>query len=344
MLNKCLWGWRQAPWSEAARLRGSETRKTGDRQTDRHRDRERSRQLPSGPPAPSHSHAGPRPASPSVGEPSQQACRSPGTADNPLPGASVGAGENDCPQKPPRCPALSSAWPHIFLARTFRSHTHPLSPRAGPSSAPWDGALWPRAGCRHAHLVDRHGGPVELVHLGGHGRLHRALSRGWRGSRGGGHWGPEAVPTAQPAVQEAAERDWETEAGRGGGGSLIIHQPGMPERDLDLGRNRTPRGRLPVTRAGSCDLPFNYLPLRAVAGRHAWSSHSPRPPPPPGQGFTRPAGTPGSGGPLTSTCHGGCFPLNWAGAARRPPQAPRQTPWSLNTPRGHHCCQAPSLP
>lgn len=33
----------------------------------------------------------------------------------------------------------------------------------------------------------------------------------------------------------------------------------------DLGRNQT-RGRHPVTRAGSCDLPFNYLPPGAAAG------------------------------------------------------------------------------
>lgn len=34
------------------------------------------------------------------------------------------------------------------------------------------------------------------------------------------------MPTARRAVQEAAERPLETEGGRGGGGSLIIHQPG----------------------------------------------------------------------------------------------------------------------
>lgn len=59
-------------------------------------------------------------------------------------------------------------------------------------------------------------------------------------------------------------------AGRGGGGSLIIHQPGMSE--CDLGCNQTRRGRHPVTRVGSCDLPFNYLPLsRGPVGTRGWS-------------------------------------------------------------------------
>lgn len=47
-----------------------------------------------------------------------------------------------------------------------------------------------------------------------------------------------------------------------GGGCLIIHQPGGCQ--CDLGRNQTLWGRHPMTQAGSCDRPFNYLPSGRV--------------------------------------------------------------------------------
>ena len=137
-----------------------------------------------------------------------------------------------------------------------------LSSRASRPSSPgrwYSGALGP--GHTHTHLVDGHGGPVELVHLGGHGwmRLDAEQEAG-----GAGRAGSAGVCTLQcPRLGgqwrrlQSGTRRWR--AGRGGGGSLIIHQPGMSE--CDLGRNQTRQGRHLVTRAGSCDLPFNYLPL-----------------------------------------------------------------------------------
>ena len=102
-------------------------------------------------------------------------------------------------------------------------------------------------------------------------------------------------------------------AGQGGGDSLIIHQPGMSE--CDLGCNQTRQGRHPVTRVGSCDLPFNYLPLsRGPVGTRGWSL--PRSPPP-GRALRGTAGTPGHEGPpaLPSAYTGQCSPY-WAQAVQ----------------------------
>lgn len=129
---------------------------------------------------------------------------------------------------------------------------------AGPLH-PGRGSSGPGLGWTRAYLVDGHGRPVELVHLGGHGvGCTRVLSR--RLVELAGCWG--SVPTGAYCLADGkggCSGAWKWRAGQGGGGSLIIQQPGMSE--CDLGRNQTRRGRHPVTRAGSCDLPFNYLPL-----------------------------------------------------------------------------------
>lgn len=80
--------------------------------------------------------------------------------------------------------------------------------------------------------------------------------------------------------------------------------------ECDLGRNQTQRGRHPVTRAGSCDLPFNYLPSWAqpagtrgratVLGHLRLEGQHPCPPP---------------------ACTG-YRPPDWAGTAHRPPPGP----------------------
>lgn len=59
-------------------------------------------------------------------------------------------------------------------------------------------------------------------------------------------WVPSSAHCSEGA-KKAAQQDLETEGlpcGRGGGGSLIIHQPGMSE--CDLGRNQS-------WRKASCD-------------------------------------------------------------------------------------------
>lgn len=49
---------------------------------------------------------------------------------------------------------------------------------------------------------------------------------------------------------------------------LLNYSPARGVCQCDLGRNQTPRGRRPVTQAGSCDLPFNYSsPGRGLVGK-----------------------------------------------------------------------------
>lgn len=167
----------------------------------------------------------------------------------------------------PRDPTpRATAQPSLVLGLLSQNKLPPCSPCVFQSRLnfePWEGARATHSPCRWPWWICRTGpsrGPWS-------GRA-RALSRCWQGWE---HWGSAPSDGHCSAGSEGSSRAGPSEGGpTGGGDSLIIHQPGMSE--CDLGCNQTRQGRHPVTRVGSCDLPFNYLPLsRGPVGTRGWS-------------------------------------------------------------------------
>ena len=178
VLNKCLWRLQQPPWSRVGSLsEGLRNQRETERQRQGDTERKRQRETPlpwgsqvalrAGPLLPAKATLGPVLLHPVFGSLSQQSCHS---LDEPvLWEPQVGAGVADCPQgPPPPCPLLSPAWFWAFFPGTSCCYAHSLSSRAGRPSSPGRGGGSRGLGHTHTHLVDGHGGPVELVHLGGH--------------------------------------------------------------------------------------------------------------------------------------------------------------------------------